>query len=619
MRSLRALVVLPILLVACGTPPVVAPPPVAPAKPIELAKPAPIDTSPVTEPTGLLVVGHVARPDDTAKQAGMLSGMPVPSAAEMVGFALGEEIGKAVDMSKPVDFAVALVAGGRMPRPTFAVSIPLKSLDDAREKLGKMKLIPTDNGAMRVEGLLPPEESGDAPRTCLLAPAAGSASARLVCGEVAGVEALAPYLTRTYARDTVANDMHIEVRTGAGREALDSVRRMLPRMAAASMGGNLRQKPALNELVETVVGDATDFVTDSEKIVVDVETKPQGAHATVKVFFRSVQATATKIALGQGFPSVPPASVGRLPADTLGGMWSTGTPTPLLEHLQNVAKRGLAEALAEESHLSDKEKNDIPKVLFDRIVPLFDGAWSYGFGIDQESTAKAEEAARSADEKTRREKAAQVELERIGFQLVHVTRPFAQASQAAKEFASLVDARLTKDQAGSKGGWTTTVKPGAAPRGLPQGTLHYVLAREYTPFKGSKEPKRKAACHALVAKDGEGAAIGFGCDEKVLTARLAASLSTASRGPAIPVEILQAHGHRGAFLTPRAVAWALALERGNRGKLGPDSPDTKVPMRITLSNEAPSVPAPAGAAVVTIDAPKASIGALVAAVLRGGR
>jgi len=619
MRSLRALALAPVLLVACGSPPVVAPPPVAPKPPAEIAKPAPIDTSAVAEPPGLLVVGRITKPENTAKHAASLSGMPVPSAAELVGFATGEELGRAVDMDKPVDFAVALVGGGRMPRPSFAISIPLKSLDDAREKLGKFKFIPMANGASRVEGLLPPEDSGDAPHTCLLAPAAGAAGARLVCGEVAGVEALAPYLTRTYSRETVTNDVHVEIRTGASRDALESVRRMLPRMAAASMNGSMRKKPAVGELLETVVGDATDFVTDSEKIVVDIETKPEGAQAKVRVLFKSVNATATKVVLGQGFPSSPPASVGRLPADTLGAMWSTGTPPGMLEHVQNVARRAMGDVLADESDLSDKQKNDIPKILFERVAPLFDGAWSYGFGVDTDSLSKAEDAARSADEKSRREKETAVELSRIGFHLVHVTRPFAQASQATKEAGALLDALVTKQQAKWQGGWKTTVKPAGAARGLPAGTLHYVVTREYTPLKDSKEPKRKAACHAFVAKDGDGAAIGIGCDEKVLATRLAASLSNAVKTPALSNDLLQAHGHRGAFLTPRAAAWVMALERGRRGNLGAVTAESKVPMRLTLSNEIPSVAAPAGAALVTIDAPKASIGALVAIVLRGGR
>jgi len=587
-----------------------------------VAKPAPIDTSAVPEPAGLLARGHMGKPEETAKHAAQLSGMPVPTAAEMVGFATGDELGKAVDMDKPVDFAVALVGGGRLPRPSFAVSIPLRSLDDAREKLGKYKLIPGDNGTARVEGLLPPEDSGDSPKTCLLTPGAGSAPARLVCGEVAGVEALAPYLARTYAREAATNDLHVEVLTGKGRDALDAMRRMLPRMATAGMSSSLRRKPAVNELVETMVGDATDFAVDSEKIVIDLETKGEGAQAKVRVFFKTTNATSSKIALGQGYPASPPASLARLPGDVLGGAWSTGNPVALTAHFNEVAKRAFTEVLAEESQLTDKEKADLPKNVFDKLSPALDGLWTYGFGLDAESVAKTEQEARKADDKTRRQKEMDMEAARLGYHLFHTTSPGQQVLEGAKGLAQVMEASIARAQAKQKdSSWKTSFKSAGASKGMPAGSLHYVMTREYVPAKGDKEPKRKVQCHLLAAKDGPGAAIGIGCDEKVLASRLASSLTGAARppAPALAAEVLQAHGHRGAFLTPRVIEWGIAMERGRRSSIGVGSPDAKVPMRAVLSNEAPSPEAAAGSALLTIDAPKAAIGAIVAAALRGGR
>ena len=623
MRTSRALVVSPLLLalVACGDPPAVAPPPATPKPPVEVAKPAPIDTSAVTEPMGLLVRGHMGKPEDTAKHAAQLSGMPVPTAAEMVGFATGEELGQAVDMNQPIDFAVALVGGGRLPKPSFAVSIPLKSLDDARAKLGKYKLIPVDNGGSRVEGLLPPEDSGDSAKTCLLTPAAGSAPARLVCGEVAGVEALAPYLSRTYAREAATNDLHVEVLTGKGRDALDAMRRMLPRMATAGMSSNLRRKPGVNELVETVVGDATDFAVDSEKIVIDVETKSDGAQAKVRVHFKTTNATSSKIVLGQGYVSTPPSSLARLPADVLGGAWSTGNPAALSEHFNGVAKRAFADILADDSPFSDKERAELPKQLFDKIAPSTDGLWSYGFGVDTESVTKTEQEARKADDKTRRQKEMNMEAARLGFHLFHTTAGFAGVAEGTKSIASIMDGAISRTQGKAGVVWKTSFKSAGASKGMPAGSLHYVLTREYAPTsKEEKDAKRKVQCHLLVAKDGTGTAVGLGCDEMVLASRLAATLTGAKTGaPTLPPEVLQAHGHRGAFLTPRMVEWVVALDRGRRGSLGAGSADAKVPVRAVLTNEAPTPEAAGGSAVLTIDAPKAAIGAIVAGALRGGR
>lgn len=623
MRSLRTLVLAPIVLVACGGPPPEPPKAPTPKPTAEVVKaPPPPDTSPVPEPAGLIVRGRFGKPEDTAKHAAMLSGMPVPSAAEMVAFATNDELGKAVDMEKTVDFAVAFAGAGRMPKPVMAISIPLKSFDDAKEKLGKYKLIPSDNGALRVEGILPPEEEGAEPHTCVLAPAAGPATARLVCGEVAGVETLAPYLTRTFSRDpVVTGDVHVEVLTGRAREGIEGVRRLLPKLAQNELGSGLRKKPGVTELVETFVGDATDFATDSDKITLDIETKGDGARAQLRVHFKSTNATATKLALGQGFPAAPPASVSRLPADTAFGLWSTGTPTALIEHFQGVAKRAMADIMLDAPGLTEKERADIPRLAFDKLAPMFDSAWSYGGGFDAESVTKAEDAVRTADDKTRREKEMNAELAKLGFHLVHLTRPFAQVSENTKSFGGLVGTLVAKSQDKSPSGWKMSWKPGPAPRGLPAGTLHYVLAREYTPPKDVKEPKRKASCHLYVTKDGEGSAAGFGCDEKVLTAKLAASLSNAVKQPGLPTEVLQANGHRGAFLTPRGIGWMVAMGRGIRRTSlgGAGSADTKVPIRITLKNEAPSLSGPAGTALVTIDAPKQAIGGIVATALRGAR
>ena len=65
------------------------------------------------------------------------------------------------------------------------------------------------------------------------------------------------------------------------------------------------------------------------------------------------------------------------------------------------------------------------------------------------------------------------------------------------------------------------------------------------------------------------------------------------------------------------MAFGRGFRRSNLGGAG--SPDAKVPVRITLKNEAPSLSGPAGTALVTIDAPKQAIGGIVATALRGGR
>lgn len=562
----------------------------------------------------MLAVGRVSRPEELSKRLAALSGMPIPSAAEAVAFAAGPELSGAVDMEKPVDFAVVMTLAGRLPRPTFALSVPLRSVDEAKAKLGKFKLSPADNGATRVEGLLPPEESGDAPQTCLIAPAVGATSARLVCGEVAGVEALTPYLTRTFPRETVASDVHLELRTGANRETIEALRRLLPNMASASIGG--RRHPALNDLVTNIVGDATDFATDSEAVVLDVDVKAEGVHGTVRVPFKTTTSTAAKVALGQGLAKGAPASVARLPEGTVGSFWSTGSPPQLFDHFQSTAKRAFLEAASEESKLTDKEREQLGSLGFDKWMPLIDGAWSYGFGFDADSIAKAQEDVKKADDKTRREKSDTLERALLGFHLVHLAKPYPQLQSAAKDLGTTLDAMFTKEFAGKKSGWKTSWKPGPAGKGLPAGSLHYVMTREYL-SKDAKEPKRpKATCHAFFTKDGEGSAIGLGCDDKVLSQKLAASLepakgakapTTTSPAPSAPA----VSGHRGGSLSPSALAWIAAFESHGRRPLSGSPAGAGLPMTYVLHGEGPSANAPGGTAVLDFDAPKSIVNAVV--------
>jgi hypothetical protein len=568
----------------------------------------------------MLAVGRVSRPEELAKRLAEISGMPLPSAAEAVAFAAGPELSGAVDMEKPVDFAVAMTLAGRMPRPTFALSLPLHSIDEAKSKLGKFKLSPADNGATRVEGLLPPEESGDAPQTCLIAPAVGATPARLVCGEVAGVEALTPYLTRTFPRETTTSNVHLELRTGANRETIESLRRLLPNMASTSVGG--RNHPALNDLVMGVVGDATDFATDSEVVVLDIDVKSEGVHGTVRVPFKTTTSTASKVALGQGLPKSAPASIARLPEGTVGSIWSTGSPPQLFDHFQATAKRAFLEAASHESNLTDKEREQLGSLGFDKWMPLVDGAWSYGFGFDADSIAKAQEDVKKADDKTRREKSDSLERAMLGFHLVHLAKPYSQLQSAAKDLGTTLDSMFTKEFAGKKSGWKTSWKPGPAGKGLPAGSLHYVMTREHV-SSDPKEPKRpKATCHAFFTKDGEGSAIGLGCDDKVLSQKLAASLEPAKGAKASPgapspqAAVPPAAGHRGGSLGPRALAWITAVGSHGRRPLGAATPSgTALPMTYVLHGEGPSANAPGGTAVLDFDAPKGIVTAFVGSAI----
>src|SRR4051794_33168902 len=138
-------------LAACGggAPPVA---PVAPAKPIAIAEPPP-DVTAVPAPDGLVLVGRVTKAEGILKTLGTWTRLPLPGGADLVRSMTDDSVADSVDLSQPIDGAVALRSGKRDMDPLIAVSVAVRSFDDAKSKLGaKHKLTPGKNGQFVVEG-----------------------------------------------------------------------------------------------------------------------------------------------------------------------------------------------------------------------------------------------------------------------------------------------------------------------------------------------------------------------------------------------------------------------------------------------------------------------------------
>ena len=101
--------------------------------------------------------------------------------------------------------------------PHGAISAAVKSLDEARLAFSKYKLVPAENGGLRVQGLgktddTEKEGDGGEARVCELIDAFGPATTRLVCTQSEGtLRELGPWLTRTAPRSTFPADAHLEV------------------------------------------------------------------------------------------------------------------------------------------------------------------------------------------------------------------------------------------------------------------------------------------------------------------------------------------------------------------------------------------------------------------------
>ena len=167
-----------LVLGACGGPP--PQPPTAPAtKPIVTEPlPARVDLSPVPSPAGLVAFGRAKKPEEALKEIGRWTGLPMPGGEFVSEIMLGEQIGRVVDLSHPIDFAVVFDGKGHSMKPLMALSAGVRSMDEAKAAIApKGKLEEWNNGAFRVTGLGPPSEEERDAHPCVLAPSVGSAQA----------------------------------------------------------------------------------------------------------------------------------------------------------------------------------------------------------------------------------------------------------------------------------------------------------------------------------------------------------------------------------------------------------------------------------------------------------
>ncbi len=609
--------------VACGSPP---PPAAVPKpKPIEVVAEPPPDLSPVAEPRGLLVLGRIAHAEEVTRAASGWTGMPLPTASQIASLVAGDEVGSIVDVDKPLDFAVSLSGGHRMPKPQLVVSVAVRSMDDARGKLAKYKFIPMSNGMQKVEGLAPPGDDDAQERVCVLSPAAG-AGARLVCGDGGAIESFAPYMLRTVPTLPTVSDLHAEVRMATMRDLVEGTRRLLPGLAGGMLGADGKQ-PATREIVEGLVGDISDFAADAESYTLDVEAKPEGAKATLRLALKTSRATLSKLAIAAPRDvGPPPAELLHLPADVDMAAWTkTGEPA-LLDRPREIFGRFVAESM--ENEVPDTFRKTLVDLMIARSLPLFQGAWVYGRGFDLEATRAAISTMNDPkNDDSRQEYKRRAGMDLVGFHLIAVDKPASQVGAVMKDWASFV-AKIPARAKPAKGAARPTLKVVATGRELklPKDTVHLEFTGPREPpapvAKGKKAglPVGPVVCHAFAVPDGAKTWIGVGCNPKLVAEKLASSLSSAPATSTLGARpearaLLASRSNRGFFFTPRTAAWARAVDR-KRSPFTALDPDASVPALVTWAAEPPSPAAAAGGGVLTVEAPKAAIGSIVGMLIR---
>jgi len=636
--SARAVLALPVLLTlaaACGPREAAKAPEPPPAKPLEVTPEPPVELSPLPEPSGVLGVARATHPEATSKLLGTWSGFPVPTAADALREIVGEELAGVVDLEAPVDAVARFGGSARSPQVAFVISVPLTSLDAARTKLAKYKFSPMANGMTKVEGLAPEAGEDEPAKLCALSPSAGATKARMVCGDAPGMEALAPYAVRTLAARPVASgdpDVHIEVRAAPLRDAVGTMRTLLP----ALVGGFLDAKNgiglATREIVEATVGDVADFAVDSDTVTFDLFATREGAKARTRYTFRSTQATLTKMMVhGADRVGPPPAAFLRLPADVDFGAFARPTEKGLFDR-----PRKLFGALLEElfdGALPPAERRAVVDGFVSHTLPLFEGGWAFGHGFDLDAARDKVAAMRKgsdgtglAAEKAQEERKKAAFEQVVGYSLAHVERPAAEVSQTLKDWIALstklANAKKKKDSP------TLRITPPSAALALPPKTVHAELTvprRAHTNEKGKVTfTPAPYVCHVFVVPgqgaEGDTTWLGVGCDAKLVAQKLLVSLSPAPAAPTLggrpeSRDLVASAARSGAFMTPRTLAWAKLADK-DEAPLGALGHDGLATVFLTTTPEAPSKDAPGGSVTSTLVVPRAAMGTGVSVFMR---
>lgn len=635
-----------------------APPPVptTPSTPVAVAEPPP-DVTAVPEPAGLVLVARVAKADAILKTLGAWTKLPLPGGADLVRSITDDSVADAVDLSQPVDGAIALGGSKRDPKPLVAVSVPVRSYEDAKAKLGaKHKLTPGQNGQLLVEGVgraemekRGPRDDDDEAESCVLAPA--SSGARLVCGEREAIDTLAPYLTRTVPRQTWPSDLHVEVTLGAVREPLMQVRQALPVLARSMLGTS---SPALAQLVDSGVNELVDVVNDTGRMTLDAQLGDDGLQATMRVDFQKAQSFVAKLATSNPQKAeAPPAAFWHLPGDSDLAVYGRGSDPKLFDHPKELIGNVALEA-TQGAGMPEAERKAVRELVVDRMLGLFTGPLVYGKGYDAAAVEKAfaaRKGVKAGDLGAGAEADRVLSEQVLGWHLLQVQEPITKVGPILKDWAQLwgrpAFVKWAKQQSSAKMLATMRIVPAPAGVTLPKDTVHLEIVmpqadlEEAPPAppraaqgkaappgapaakpvaaapatKGKKIARKPLVLHILAVPDQGGTWVALGLDAKLLAQKAAIALSSApdaaTLGKTASADALRDVKANGAVLgTVRGFLVFSALDHHSRAPytmLGQLPSKGNTPVVLSFVAQPPSEKSPGGAAVTTLKLPRAAI------------
>lgn len=606
-----------------------------------------------------MVVGRVTKPDAIVSAVGSWTQLPLASGPELVRSIADESVADVVDLSQPLDAALTVSLSRRGVEPLVAFAVAVKSYEQAKAKLGETHhLVAGDNGQLKVEGLTfgkskrrrpsgPPDFDGhrgqedadddDDGEGCVLAPAAQGG--RLVCGEEAAVEALAPYLSRTMPREKWASDVHVEVRPEPVRAPLQELRSMAPVFARGFMG---TQSAAVRELVDASIGELMDAVADAQKLTIDAQIADSGIAATTRFEFQDTRSLFARAATADRGDS-PPASFWHLPADTDTAFFGRGSDPKLFDHPRELLGNLMLEGMGS-AGMPEAERRALKDLVVDRLFTLFSGGTGvYGKGFDQAAVEKAASSLKATklDDRGGIAEARRGLIEQVvGWHLVQVSEPIAKVGPILKDASSLWNRPAFTTWARSKSSAKPLPRLRVAPMpagvALPKETVHLEImiprddieadtamaplqpaGRRATPAPkpAKKTPVKPYVAHVFAVPDGAATWLGIGLDAKLVAQKAAASLASApdtnTLGRAAGSEVLrEGKINGGGILTMRGFLVLTAFDRYDRtafSLLGGLPHKGTTPIVVTSRAEPASETAKGGASVGSLRISRAVI------------
>jgi hypothetical protein len=441
-----------------------------------------------------------------------------------------ESVGPVIDISKPIDAAVVLTGSGKKMKPGYAISAAVVSMDDAQKQLGgRFKLNKGQNGVIKIDGMGPPKDdgAGDDSLECVLAPSAGAAAARVVCGDAMGLSTLTPYLTRTYTREQVPNDFHGEFRVGATKSEMGMVTAELGRLSHRASRG---EPESVRRLAEAFFGEMGDILADTDKVVIDARIKPQGVgldFTTVMTGNASLVSQWVSSAAAKSQPA--PAAFMHLPADTDVAFFGSGIDSTLLDRPASLVSSALTDAL-KEAKMAEADRKAIVDAV-GRTMGLGTSPVVFAHGIDMPSLEKASGGNQDKDA---------LIPALAGWWLVGLDKPSNKVVPLMRDWVSLYNrpslVAMRKDKSYSKKD-NFKIAITAAPKGSPKDTVHIEFSStkdsSFTPpsAPGATAPKapppKVVTFHALLVPDAARTNVLFGFDTDVLVKRAQVAMSTA--------------------------------------------------------------------------------------------